>query len=160
MGKGSGIPGRSEALEQTGTHTGTEDFVLDIPSDPEHVRTARLFAAAVARHFSIDEERVEDLKVAISEACTNAITAHRSAAIEDPVRVIAVPEANRIRFNVVDTGAGFDPQTALSQHQEYTPPAGIFEGSLGLALIRSLFPGMEITRNDDRGMTVSIPVER
>ena len=71
-----------------------------------------------------------------------------------------MPEVGRVRFEVVDAGAGFDPETALSHQEEYTPPAGIFEGSLGLALITSLFPGMEISRNDDRGMTVSIPVER
>jgi serine/threonine-protein kinase RsbW len=136
------------------------DLVLDIPAHPEHVRTARLFAAAVARHFSLDEERVEDLKVAISEAVTNAIHAHRAAAVDEPVRVAAVPEASRIRFDVVDAGAGFDPELALSYQQDYTPPAGISEGTLGLVLIRSLFPAVEITRNDDRGMTVSIPVER
>jgi serine/threonine-protein kinase RsbW len=154
------VPGRSEALEQTGPAAGTDDLVLDIPADPEHARTARLFAAAVARHFEVDEERVEDLKVAISEACTNAMHAHRAAAVDDSIRIVARPEAGRVVFDVVDAGAGFDPVEAMSTAMDYTPPAGLFEGSLGLVLIRSLFPGMQIARNPDRGMTVSIPVER
>jgi len=157
---GAALPRRVEALEQTGSAAGTDDLVLEIPPYPEHARTVRLFAAAAARHFQIDEERVEDLKVAISEASTNAINAHRAAKLEDPIRIVASPERGQIRFDVVDSGAGFDPDEALSLAAEYMPADGLFEGSLGLVVIRSLFPGMQIARNEDRGMTISIPVER
>jgi anti-sigma regulatory factor (Ser/Thr protein kinase) len=40
-----------------------------------------------------------------------------------------------------------------------TPVAGLFEGSLGLTLIQSLFPNVSIDRNETRGMTVSFSVE-
>jgi serine/threonine-protein kinase RsbW len=157
---GAALAERVEALKQTGPQAGTNDLVLEIPPEAEHVRTARLFAAAAARHFALDEERIEDLKVAISEACTNAINAHGATAVEDPIRVAVKPEESLIRFDVIDAGAGFNPEEALTLSPDYTPPIGLFEGSLGLALVRSLFPAMEIRRNADRGMTVSIPVER
>lgn len=153
------MQGRSEALEKPGRPAGTEDFVLEIPPDAEHVRTARLFAASVARHFEAEDERVEDLKVAISEACTNAINAHRAAGVSDAIRLVARSEEGAISFDVVDAGRGFDPDDALAAN-DYTPPMGLFEGSLGLALIRSLFPDAQIVRNDGRGMTVTIAVER
>ena len=142
-----------------GSPAGTEDLVLEIPPEPEHARTARLFAAAVARHFAVEEERVEDLKVAVSEACTNAINAHKAASVSDAIRLVARPEGTLIHFDVIDAGRGFDPDEALATN-DYTPPLGLFEGSLGLALIRSLFPSARILRNDDRGMTVTITVER
>ena len=150
----------SEAVQLPGSDTGAVDLVLEIPHEAEQVRTARLFAAAAARHFDIDEDRVEDLKVAISEACTNAIGSHQRAGLSDPVRVVATPEAAGVRFDVVDAGPGFDPELALTAAEDYTPPSGLTEGSLGLALIRALFPSIEIARNAGRGMTLSIVVER
>ena len=149
----------SEALREPGSAAGTDELVLAIPPDPEQVRTARLFAAAAARHFEIDEERVEDLKVAVSEACTNAIKSHMTAGLSDPVRIVAAPVTGGLRVTVVDRGPGFDPEMALADSEDYTPPAGLGGGSLGLTLIRALFPSLEIDRNPDRGMTISILVE-
>jgi len=148
-----------EAVRMPDRVAGTDELVLEIPPDPEQIRTARLFAAASARHFGIDEERVEDLKVAISEACTNAMKAHRHSGLGDPIRVIATPDPGGVRFAVVDAGAGFDPPEALVEAEDDAPPSGITEGTLGLALIGALFPGAEIERNAGRGMTVLIFVE-
>jgi serine/threonine-protein kinase RsbW len=135
---------------------GSDELVLEVVPEAEHVRTARLFAASAARHFSVDEERVEDLKVAISEACTNSFRAHESARLSDAVVIVAAPAEDGVRFSVIDAGEGFEPRAA--DEPDYTPPTGIFEGSLGLALIRTLFPDVEITRNAERGMTVSFVV--
>ena len=149
----------SEAVRSSGSNAGTYELVLDIPPDPEHVRTARLFAAAAARHFGLEEEGVEDLKVAISEACTNAIQAHRAAGIDAGIHIVATADPDLVRLDVVDAGEGFDLEGA-AMRADYTPPAGLSSGSLGLALIRSLFPKVEISRNLDGGMTISIVADR
>jgi serine/threonine-protein kinase RsbW len=133
-----------------------EELMLDIPPDPEQVRTARLFAAATARHFQLDEERVEDLKVAISEACTNAITSHARAGISDPVTIVATRIPSGLRFAVVDRGRGFEPGPVLAATDDDRAASGFGEGSLGLMLVRALFPSLTIERNPDRGMTVTI----
>jgi len=133
--------------------------MLDVPPDPDQVRTARLFAAAVARHFGADEDRVEDLKVAISEAATNSIKAHQGAGISDPIRIEADADGDGIRFSVRDAGEGFTIDAVQSTRDPVTPLPGLFEGSLGLTLIRSLFPDVEIEPNRDRGMSVSFVVE-
>jgi serine/threonine-protein kinase RsbW len=146
-------------VREPGSAAGTDELVLEIPPDPEQVRTARLFAAAAARHFDIDEDRVEDLKVAVSEACTNAIKSHAEAGLAEVIKITASPVAGGILVAIVDQGPGFDPQDALEAAQDYTPPAGLVEGTLGLTLIRALFPSLEITRNAQRGMTISIVVE-
>lgn len=149
--------GQSEAVDVPGT-TGADDLVLDIPPLAEHARTARLFAAAAARHFEVAEERVDDLKIAISEAATNAINAHTKAGIEDPIRIVARPESGGVRVEVIDAGPGFEPMGTMLEG-DYTPPSGLQEGTLGLIVINSLFPAMEIRRNETRGMTISIFVE-
>lgn len=134
-------------------------FSLDVPADPDQVRTARLFAAAVARHFGADEDRVEDLKVAISEAATNSIKAHRGAGISEPIHISADANDDGIRFSVRDAGEGFTVDQVSNARDPVTPVTGLFEGSLGLALIRSLFPDVDIMPNEDRGMLVSFVVE-
>lgn len=138
----------------------TETFFLDLPPEPEHVRTARLFAAAIARHFGAVEDRVEDLKVAISEAATNSIKAHRQTEMDSPVRIAADAELDGLRFRVIDAGPGFAADaSAAAPDDTPTPVPGLFEGSLGLTVIRSLFPDVQISRNSERGMTVSFFVE-
>jgi anti-sigma regulatory factor (Ser/Thr protein kinase) len=55
---------------------------------------------------------------------------------------------------VVDDGVGIDPEIARRE-QTMTPPTGLQEGSLGLVLIRSLFPDTEIgAGRTGRGTTV------
>ena len=146
-----------KAGDDSGT---TGSFALEVPPEPDQVRTARLFASAVARHFGADEDRVEDLKVAISEATTNSINAHRKADISDPVRIAAASEVEGLRFSVIDAGPGFSTKEARAEtRSDVTPAHGLFEGSLGLSLIRTLFPGVQITKNADRGMTVTFVLE-
>ncbi|MGH2727609.1 MAG: ATP-binding protein [Actinomycetota bacterium] len=147
MGEGPSRPGSDST------------FCLEVSPDPDQVRTARLFAAAVARHFGADENRVEDLKVAISEAATNSIKAHRGAGVSEPIRISADSEADGIRFTVRDAGDGFPIGPGPEFRDSVTPVPGLFEGSLGLTLIRSLFPDVEITANEDRGMNVSFVLE-
>ena len=52
---------------------------LDIPSSPEFIAIVRLVVASVASaRRALADERIDDLKLAVSEACTNAIEANRS----------------------------------------------------------------------------------
>lgn len=47
-----------------------EVFRLEVPSDPAYLATARLFVASAFRLFGTDEERIADLKLAVSEAAS------------------------------------------------------------------------------------------
>lgn len=134
-------------------------FVLAVPPEPDQVRTARLFAAAIARHFGADEDRVEDLKVAVSEAATNSIKAHRQGSVSESIRIEAAAEADGLRFSVIDSGPGFQADAAAGGDSDATPVPGLFEGSLGLTVIRSLFPDVRIARNEAQGMTVTFLLE-
>ena len=152
--------GSSEQAEEAGRRGGLEEFVLNVPPDPDQVRTTRLFAAAIARFYGVEDDRIEDLKVAISEAATNGIKAHREARATDPLRVSVALQGDGLRFSVIDAGPGFDVEDVPAGASEaMTPRMGIFEGSLGLTVIRALFPDVEITKNTERGMTLSFVLE-
>ena len=52
---------------------------LSLPPAPEHVRTARLVVVAAARRFGLDEELVDDVRLAVGEAVARAVLRSASA---------------------------------------------------------------------------------
>src|SRR5258705_2975568 len=70
---------------------------------PAHVRTARLVATAVARRSGVDEALLDEVRLAVGEACSRAVEAHQAKCPDEPVRV-ELTGANG-RFEVVVTDA-------------------------------------------------------
>jgi len=60
---------------------------LDVAPDPAYVRVARLVAVSLARLHGVGEEVVEDVRLAVGEACGRAVAAQSRARIEAPVVV-------------------------------------------------------------------------
>jgi len=119
-------------------------FALTLPSRAEHLGTARSFAAAVARHFSVAGEEVEDLKIAISEACVDALTAG------EPILVRAAEIGRAISFEIDAPDAGDVPAVPA--------PDGI-DASGRIELIRSLFPDATVVSEDGRrAIRFSLPL--
>jgi len=54
---------------------------------PAHVRTARLVATAVARRSGVDESLLDEVRLAVGEACSRAVEAHRRHCPAEPVRI-------------------------------------------------------------------------
>ena len=136
---------------------------LELPARPEVVSIARLvIGAIVASEPLFDEERGADLRLAVSEACTNAIQAHLAlgepAADELPIAMRCTIGAGSIDVAVTDHAGGFDPAT-LVPHPDVTDPARLeYEGGLGIPLIRMLSDRLEFVRTDD-GTTIVMHFE-
>jgi anti-sigma regulatory factor (Ser/Thr protein kinase) len=45
---------------------------------PAHVRTARLVATAIARRTGVEESLLDEVRLAVGEACSRAVEAHRA----------------------------------------------------------------------------------
>ena len=69
-----------------------------------HVRTARLVGVAVARRAGVAEELLEEVRLAIGEACSRAVALHRSHGLDDLVDV-AMADGDRFTVRVVDRAA-------------------------------------------------------
>lgn len=107
-------------------------LALEIPPEPEYVGAARLFLAAIGRHYALDEESVADMKVAVSEVCAGAAEDLRAAG---PLRIAVHPGADELEVEVrpVQRAARAGDDLAL----EGTPT---WEQSLREPLVRALFP--------------------
>jgi anti-sigma regulatory factor (Ser/Thr protein kinase) len=74
-----------------------------IRADVKLLKEARDFAERAAAEFGFDAHARAEVKLALSEAVTNAIR-HGSRSPEDPVRIVVAEESGALVFEVVDTG--------------------------------------------------------
>ncbi|WMX46364.1 ATP-binding protein [Streptomyces roseicoloratus] len=128
-------------------------------AQPEHVRTARLVAAAVARRAGVDEAVLDEVRLAVGEACSRAVGLHRSNGVTTPVRVVLTEEEKSFSIEVGDEvpGAGVAAADAAGvPGSRDAAPAEDFddadgEDEMGLAVIRGLVDDVEVSAGEDGG---------
>lgn len=133
-----------------------EVIELEIPARAEYVALARLVVSAMAASTgSLADDQVDDLKIAVSEACTNAIEAHVNRAVDDRVTLRWSEGGDRLQVQIDDCGPGFDP-SQLPEHPPVTDPERLnFERGLGIPLIRTLVDEVSFDPSDS-GTSVRI----
>jgi serine/threonine-protein kinase RsbW len=135
-----------------------ETFLLEFPPEAHYVSTARLFAAGVARTYGADEDLVEDLKVAVSEACTNALRARRDQTATGPVRLSVTRQDDSLSFEAEEAGirpAGDDPEPVIPSTGSSSEDIA---RRLSLETIRALFPATEIVPGPQGGGSIRFTV--
>ncbi|WP_433315245.1 ATP-binding protein [Micromonospora sp. CA-269861] len=74
---------------------------LSFSPAPVHVRTARLVGVAVARRAGVREDLLDEVRLAIGEACTRAVALHRQYGLADPV-LVEMSDGGSYAVRVVD----------------------------------------------------------
>ncbi|MBT2440976.1 ATP-binding protein [Streptomyces sp. ISL-36] len=133
---------------------------LRFSAQPEHVRTARLVAAAVARRAGVDEAVLDEVRLAVGEACSRAVGLHRSNGVTTPVRVVLTEEEKSFSIEVGDEvpGAGVAAADAVgvpgargeAPAEEFDDADG--EDEMGLAVIRGLVDDVEVRAGEEGGV--------
>ena len=135
--------------------TGDQLVELDIPARAEYLALARLVVAAAA---DIDPlfvaERVDALRLAVSEAATNAVESYRGRGDGERIIIRCNLGEEQIAVEVTDRGEGFDPDDLAELGEE--PLLGR-EGGFGLPLIQSIADESQILPGPD-GTAVRIVV--
>lgn len=133
---------------------------LEIPPRLDYLAVVRLVvAAAAALDPALPESRLDDLRLAVTEACSNAIKAHRPEAADDPVVVTCHVDADRFVVEIRDRGPGFDPDAIADLPAPDDPKRLQHESGLGVTLIRVLTDDVRFTPTDD-GTTVAMTMLR
>jgi len=132
---------------------GAERVDVAIPARAEFVSVARLTAAAVAARQGFTYDEVEDLKIAVSEACTSLITA--GADVGAPLAVQFALGRNALTVTVEAHGATIALAPAARGNDE-----PLDEGRMGMFLMQCLVDEVEILRNDEAETTAVRLVKR
>jgi serine/threonine-protein kinase RsbW len=121
--------------------------VLKVRADTAELGQVRSFVEEVANETTLDGERVFDLKVAVSEACANAVEHSGCEAMILEIRAQLRP--TRLTFVVTDTGL-FRPPVP--------PRESVANRGLGLPLMVALMDEVSFARTPGGGTTVRLTV--
>jgi len=119
---------------------------------PAHVRTARLVATAVARRSGVAEALLDEVRLAVGEACSRAVEVHQEHCPGEPVRVALTGAGKRFEVVVTNTAANDDgvewPPVSEAGPDGQGLPAAL-PGELGLAVIAGLADDVQVSRTGD-----------
>jgi len=117
---------------------------LTIPAKPEYITLSRLALAGLSRVRVFSEETLADLKLALTEACSNSVR-HAYGNGDGHVDISFELLDDRLIVEVTDDGTGFELEDGSGDGSgdELT------EGGLGIAIIRSIADEVEISGGPD-----------
>lgn len=129
---------------------------LTIPAKPEYVGIVRLAVSGIANRMGFSYDDIEDVKLAVAEACTNAVD-HAYSGGDGEVEVRCNIYPDRLEIAVTDRGNSFD----VSAVESRTGPISVEptmnalrERGLGLYLMKTLMDHVDIT--GDNGVIVTM----
>ena len=130
---------------------------------PAHVRTARLIAVAVARRAGVSENLLDEVRLAVGEACSRAVELHQRHDAETSVSMTLTDEQDRFTVEVTDR-APTDGDTTAADLDELDPDTltepgpgdvgrdplpDLLPAGFGLAVISGLVDDLDVRRDDN-----------
>lgn len=124
-----------------------ETIKMEVTANPEYVSIIRLTVSGIANKIGFSLDDIEDIKVAVSEACTNAI----KHSLDDKFLVQFSILEKGLTIAVQDKGTGYDVDSL--QEPDLTNPK---EGGLGLFIIKTLMDEVSTISNTNEGTEIKM----
>ena len=122
---------------------------LSFPAKPDYLLLARLALSGLARDVPITDELLADLKLAVTEACGNAVR-HAYPDGQGDVSVSYAVSSSVVEMIVEDQGTGFD-----AGHIPDEPVSAPLERGMGISVMRAIVDDLDIRAGaDGRGTVV------
>jgi serine/threonine-protein kinase RsbW len=120
---------------------------LTIPSRPEYVGVARLAILGVASRMRFSYDEVEDIRLAVGEACTRSIDRLNGAADDHTINLRCLIDANRLTIEVRNPLVTPPPKPATPDPTGLPP-----EDNLSGVLIRILMDEVDTEERPGEGI--------
>jgi serine/threonine-protein kinase RsbW len=122
----------------------SREIRLTIPARPEYIALGRLTLAGISRVQPLSDETLADLKLALTEACTNSVRHAYGDDSPGTVEIVFELGSERLAVEVADEGGGFSV--------DERPQSGeVSESGLGIAIIKALADEFEVTEAGSGG---------
>jgi serine/threonine-protein kinase RsbW len=132
------------------------DYIeVKMPAKPEYVGVIRLTLSGIATRMGYAYEEIEDLKIAVSEACTNAVQhAYKDNTGGEIIVGFGIYET-KLEIMIADNGESFnfeETRNKLGPYSATSTTDQLMEGGLGLYLMETLMDEVHVF--DNTGVTV------
>lgn len=117
--------------------TTVPDIELELPARAANIAVVRHAFGALGEAFAVEEEILSNIRLAVTEACTNVVVHAYPDDHEGPLEVRATLRDEKLEVVVRDEGLGIAPRAD-------SPGLG-----LGLPLIASLTESVQLGRGED-----------
>lgn len=126
---------------------------LIFSSLPENVSSARLLVASVGSQLDLSLNDLEEIKVAVSEAVSNAIIHGYNNAQDNFVHLEMEITPNQLKISVIDQGCGIPDVKQAMQPAFSTDPERM---GLGFVFMQSFMDELKVTSEINKGTTVTM----
>ena len=117
----------------------SSDVRLSLPAQPESIPVIRHVLGAFAEALELSPELIEDMRLAVTEACSNVVRHAYDGNESGPIDVVVQPSSDRLVVIVSDRGRGMGPSPDVDGP------------GLGLRLIAALADSLELEDAPIRG---------
>ena len=124
-----------------------ETIKMEISANPEYVSIIRLTTSGIANKVGFCLDDIEDLKVAISEACTNAI----KHSLEDRFTIIYTMIEKGLTIEIIDNGKGYNTKEVIEPDLD-----NLKESGMGLFIIESLMDEVNVESTEGKGTSIKM----
>ncbi len=122
-----------------------------VPTDSSNISVVRMTASSIANRIGFNIEEIDDVKIAVSEACTNVIK-HSKVPTFD---LFFGQGHNYIEIQIKDAGVGYDFSTLKDPEFDEERESG----GLGIYIIKMLMDDVVIQSESDKGTTIYMKKE-
>ena len=132
-----------------------DDYIkMDIPAKAEYVVLGRLALAGLLRSRGFSEDAVADLKLALTEACSNSVR-HAYDHDKGQVHLGFTVLQDRVTIEIRDEGGGFHEDDVDCPECQGMPEIHLAEGGMGISIIKAVVDEFDL-RHADGGGTVLV----
>lgn len=140
---------KSENMKKTTIREDVFDYVnMTLPCKAEYVGVVRLTVSAIANRMGFNIEEIEDIKVAVAEACTNAIKHGLDEEFDASFSIFE----DKMTISITDKGQGVEISNIMDPDLQNPSE----NGGLGIFIIKSLMDDVNIISTVGQGTQITM----
>ncbi|MBD3306984.1 ATP-binding protein [candidate division KSB3 bacterium] len=124
-------------------------IVLQTPGEVNYLHRIRDFITGIATESGIDEQDIDNIELAVDEACTNVIEhGYDPEATDKSITIRMEIDASKLVLTIIDQGKSFDPRLVQSPDLNHLIDMKR-DGGLGINLIKRTMDTIDYRTTSD-----------